>query len=199
MCFNYQLWLERTSVDDRYNVILSDIFEPRLSIFPKHTNPIIKRSGDKMVAKMARWGLIPGWAKEKSMGDKMFNARSETVDVKPSFKSSFQQKRCLVPATGFYEMEKLENGKRRQCLFKLKSGDLFSFAGLWSDWCDPSNGEQIVSYTIITTVPNPLVARVHDRMPVILPRDAEMSWLDKPDKRLLKPLDENLLEMVCRI
>ncbi len=199
MCFNYQLWLERTSMDDHYNVILSDIFEPRQSLFPKQQNPIITKQGTKMMAQMARWGLIPSWAKEKSAGDRMFNARSETVDVKPSFKSSFQSKRCLVPATGFYEYEKLDSGKRRPCLFKLKTGDLFSFAGLWSEWCDPAVDEIVVSYTIITTMPNPLVAKVHDRMPVILPKSAEQEWLERPDKGLLKPIDESLMEMVCKV
>ena len=125
---------------------------------------------------MFRWGLIPYWAKDPSTGHKMINARAETIDEKPSFKHSLQRKRCLIVADGFYEWKK-EGPTKRPHRITLKNKELFGFAGLWDTWKSPDG--DINSCTIITTTPNELMAGIHNRMPVILSRDAECAWLDQ--------------------
>ena len=129
-------------------------------------------------AALMRWGLIPSWAKDKSIGYKMINARAETVAERPSYRTALQRRRCLVIADGFYEWQR-EGKARRPMRITLQSGEPFAFAGLWETWRDPE-GERLQSCTIITTTPNELVRPIHDRMPVILPPDLEPLWLD-PD------------------
>jgi len=136
-----------------------------------------------------RWGLIPSWAKDPSIGRKMFNARAETVAEKPSFRSAFRDRRCLVLAEGFYEWRKLGKAKI-QTLIRLKSGRPFGFAGLYETWVSP-DGEAVRSCTIITTEANELIRPVHDRMPVILPAKDEAAWL-APENRDLKALQSML-------
>jgi putative SOS response-associated peptidase YedK len=123
-----------------------------------------------------RWGLIPPWAKDASIASKLFNARAETVAEKASFRNAFRKRRCLVPATGFYEW-RTEGKTKTPFRFVVDDGAPFAFAGLHETWRDHA-GETIQSYTLITTTPNELVAPIHNRMPVILTRDAEEIWLD---------------------
>lgn len=150
---------------------------------------------------MMRWGLVPYWAKDPSIGFKTINARAETLLEKPSYKHSFQHKRCLILADGFYEW--LQVGKTRQpFFFSLADGAAFAFAGLWDDW-EPQGVSSmpgipgITSCTIITTEANAVVAQVHPRMPVILTGDATYAWLESENKSellsLLNPLDPQLL------
>jgi len=126
-----------------------------------------------------RWGLIPHWAKDKSIGNKLINARGETVAEKPSFRDSFNKRRCLVIADGFYEWTK-EDGKKQPHLIRLKSGEPIAFAGLWSSWTDKEDGIEVETDTIITTEANEVLAPLHGRIPVILSRDEYDRWLD-PD------------------
>src|SRR5690606_7874863 len=134
-------------------------------------------------AALHRWGLIPSWAKDPSIGYKMINARAETVHERPAYRGPFRSRRCLIPADGLYEWKR--EGKRKQPYrFLMKDEKPFAFAGLWDEWRGP-DGQTIRSCTIITTEPNELLATVHDRMPVILPPDAYDEWLDprtKPDR-----------------
>jgi len=123
-----------------------------------------------------RWGLIPSWAKDPSIGNRMFNARAETVSEKPSFSSAFKRRRCLIVADGFYEWQKLGKGKKA-FYFTLKSGKPFGFAGLYESWQSPDH-KPIHTCTIITTVSNELIAPVHDRMPVILSKDRAATWVN---------------------
>ena len=123
-----------------------------------------------------RWGLIPSWAKDSSVGNRLINARAETVAERNSFRSAFVRRRCLVLADGFYEWQRVGNAKRPMRIV-MKSGEPFAFAGLWDSWRDP-NGEIVRSCTIITTEANELLHPIHNRMPVILPRDLESFWLD---------------------
>lgn len=124
-----------------------------------------------------RWGLVPFWAKDPSVGNRMINARAETVAEKPAFRRLLARRRCLIPSDGFYEWDK-EGGTRQPFHFRLRDGGLFGFAGLWDEWESP-DGSPLRTCTILTTAANELVGRVHDRMPVILPRgDAEDHWLD---------------------
>jgi putative SOS response-associated peptidase YedK len=135
-----------------------------------------------------RWGLIPSWAKEPSIGDRMINARAETVAEKPSFRRALQKRRCLILADGFYEWR--AEGKRKTPMFiSLASREPFGFAGLWESWRSPT-GETVRSCTIITTAPNALMESIHNRMPVILPREVEARWLDRSieDPARLLPL-----------
>ena len=124
-----------------------------------------------------RWGLIPHWAKNASIGSRMINARAETVAEKPAFRDALRRRRCLVLADGFYEWQRT-GGARRPMRIVMRSGEPFAFAGLWSVWRDP-NGNRIPLCAIITTAANDLLRPIHDRMPVILPRELEELWLDR--------------------
>ena len=169
---------------------------PRYNIAPSQYCPVIPQSDTENVY-MYRWGLIPFWAKDKSIGYKMINARSETVREKSSYKGPFKKQRCLVLADGFYEWQKVGKGKQPYRMV-LKSGDPFHFAGLYSHWKDPE-GKVVPTFTILTTEPNALVAPIHNRMPVILPAGATQKWLqvdaDELDLlNLLRPLPEEEME-----
>ncbi len=132
-----------------------------------------------------RWGLIPAWAKDPSIGNRMFNARAETVAEKPSFSRAFQKRRCLIAADGFYEWQKVDKA-RKPFRSSLKSGRPFGFAGLYETWLSPDK-TPLRTCTIITTEANELIRPVHDRMPVIVPGDREAFWID-PDNRRLQEL-----------
>lgn len=146
-----------------------------------------------------RWGLIPSWARDPSIGNRMFNARSETVTVKPSFRNAFKKRRCLIVADGFYEWQKHGKG-RKPFLFRLKSGNPFGFAGLHESWISPDKRE-INTCTIITTESNGLISSIHDRMPVIILNKDEAAWLDpeyaNPNEllRFLRPYPAGEMEM----
>ena len=123
-----------------------------------------------------RWGLVPWWAKDVSIGSRMINARAETVAEKPAFRDALRRRRCLVIADGFYEWQRTGDS-RRPMRVVIRSGEPFAFAGLWSVWKDP-DGNRVPSCAIITTTANDLLRPVHDRMPVVLPREMEALWLD---------------------
>ncbi len=151
-----------------------------------------------------KWGLIPNWAKEVSMGSKMFNARSETLTEKVSFKNLIKRKRCLIPATSFYEWKTIEGSKKKQKhKISLKNNNYFLFAGLWDNWVEPISKQRITSSTIITCEPNSKMAEIHNRMPVIFEIDSKNYWLDGGISdlellNLLKPIDSDkiLIEIV---
>ena len=155
------------------------------NISPGTNIPVVLDAVDRNV-QMFRWGLIPGWAKDTSVGYKMINARAETIDEKPSFRVAFQRRRCLIPADGFYEW-RVEDGRKFPYLFTLKNGKPFTFAGLWDTWRSKEGGV-INSCTIITTEPNSLVAQYHDRMPVILEDKLRWRWLEDGSKEDLKAM-----------
>ncbi len=123
-----------------------------------------------------RWGLVPWWAKDLSIGSRMINARAETVAERPAFRDALRQRRCLVLADGFYEWQRT-GARKRPMRAVLRTGEPFAFAGLWSVWKDP-DGNRIPSCAIITTATNDLLKPVHDRMPVVLPKQMEQLWLD---------------------
>ena len=125
--------------------------------------------------KRARWGLVPPWAKDEKIGNTLVNARCETLAVRPAFRYSFRKKRCLVLADGFYEWQKLPGGKQ-PVYIRLKGARQFAFAGLWETW--KSAAGEIHTFCVITVTPNELVSRIHDRMPLILPEEALMRWLN---------------------
>jgi len=124
-----------------------------------------------------RWGLIPSWAKDKKIASSLINARYETVAEKPAFRTAFKKRRCLVPADGFYEWQKIGAGKQPYNI-GLNDNEPFAFAGLWEIWNDPESGQPLRTCSIITTTPNELTAPIHDRMPVILPKERRKAWLE---------------------
>lgn len=143
-----------------------------------------------------RWGLIPRWAKDPAIGNRLINARAETVAEKNSFRDSLRKRRCLVPSDGFYEWQKLPGRAGKQPMrIVMKGGEPFAFAGLWDAWKHPETKEIVETFTIITTTANELMAAIHDRMPVILAKEDENEWLDCETEykdallRLLKPFE----------
>ena len=169
---------------------LSEVPElsPRYNIAPTQDVAAVRAadSGRELVA--LHWGLIPSWAKERSIGARMINGRSETVAEKPSFRSALKSRRCLIVADGFYEWQKL--GARKQPFFiALADRRPFAFAGLWERWAG-EGGEPVESCTILTTTANEAIAPIHDRMPVILDREHHGVWLDRgvTDAAALLPL-----------
>ena len=125
-----------------------------------------------------RWGLLPFWAKDRKMAARNINARSETAATKATFKESLAQRRCLIPADGFYEWQAKEKGKLPHYIYN-KDGSPLALAGLWSSWKDPETGERLRTCTILTGEPNDLVSPIHDRMPVVLPPEVWSDWLDR--------------------
>ena len=140
-----------------------------------------------------RWGLIPLWAEDRTIGNKLFNARSETIAATPAFRDAYAKRRCLIPADGFYEWKQSVSGKEPYAIVPAEGEPLFAFAGLWERWRDPATKEVVRSCTIITSPPNELLAPIHDRMPVILDRADWAKWLGedhaKPPelRKMLRP------------
>ena len=145
------------------------------NIAPTQNVPVILQKEGRNHAELLRWGLVPFWAKDIAIGNQMINARAETLSEKPAFKQLVKDRRCLVLADGFYEWRKEGKGKTPM-LFKLASGEPFTFAGLWDAWKKP-DGAVLQSFTIVTTEPNELVKPVHNRMPVILSDSDAKVWL----------------------
>jgi putative SOS response-associated peptidase YedK len=189
MCGRFALSLPAKNLADLFSLDEVPELTPRYNIAP--TQPVcailIDRVKEKRIAKMLSWGLIPSWSKDPTNGPRLINARSETVDEKPAFRGAFKNKRCLLPADGYFEWRQIE-GKREPFFFRLKSGEPCTFAGLWEHW-EGHSGEVFESCTILTTQANEVAQKVHDRMPVILPRRHYDLWLDPivTEKDILKP------------
>lgn len=176
MCGRYTLTQEQEALDAALGVEGLLHPRPRYNVAPTQEAPVIVGSSSGPVGAVMRWGLIPSWAEDPRIGSRMINARSETVDRKPSFRVPFQRSRCLVPADGFFEWKE-EEGRKSPFLVRLPSGEPFTFAGLWDRWSDPE-GASIRSFTILTREALPVLAPLHPRMPVILPPEARGAWLD---------------------
>lgn len=175
-----------------------DELSPSYNIAPTQDILIINHEGEKQLIS-CNWGFIPSWAKDPSIGHKTINARAETVAEKPMFRSAFKKHRCLVIADGFYEWEKTEK-KKVPFYIRLRTGKPFGFGGLYSHWTSPE-GKTVCTCTIITTTANELIVSIHDRMPVIIPKDSEDLWLDPEEQDtekllgLLKPYPAELMKM----
>lgn len=178
MCSRYFLDADGNIIAFTFGVPVNDRIRKRFNIAPTQDAPVVRATKEgAREAAMLRWGLVPFWAKELRIGSQMINARSETVAEKPAFREALQRRRCLVPATGFFEWRG-EPGKKQAFAITVPGRTLFAFAGLWERW-KPKEGDgaPVETFTIITTDANATVAPIHDRMPVILPVAAYDEWL----------------------
>lgn len=175
MCGRYTLKTNIQTVAQVFNVAPTLETQPRYNVAPTQEVVTVMQNGQRHLA-MMRWGLIPRWAKDAAIGSKMINLRADTLEEKPSFRRLLDNKRCLMVADGFFEWRQ-ENGVKYPMYFTLKDDEPFAFAAVWDTWQNPQ-GEQIRSCSLITTEPNDLVAPIHNRMPVILPKGAYQEWLD---------------------
>ncbi|MFP2931936.1 SOS response-associated peptidase [Pyxidicoccus sp. 3LG] len=168
--------------------IRSAVERPRYNLCPTQQMPVVINDGARMLDTF-RWGLIPSWAKDPSIGSKLINARGETVAEKPSFRTALKKRRCLVLVDGWYEWKQSTKPKTPYH-FHRKDGQALALAGLWEEWTAPDTGEVLNTCTIITTGPNDLMAPIHDRMPVILAPEARELWLrpEPQDPAVLLPL-----------
>ena len=184
MCGRYSFAPDLKIVNEHYDISVNDgDLTPNYNCAPSQLLPVI--TNDKSIGfNFFRWGLIPFWAKDISIGNKFINARSETILEKPSFRNAFRQRRCLVPADAFYEWKQEVKEKIPYRIF-LKNQNIFSMAGIWEK-CKLPNGETIFSFAIITTQPNTLMTKIHNRMPVILDKKVKIYGLITPTKRTYK-------------
>lgn len=163
--------------------------QPRYNIAPSQPVAVIPNDGQNRLD-FFLWGLVPGWAKDPAIGNRLINARAETLSEKPSFRGAFRWRRCLIPATGFYEWQAVPEKKGKIPMYiRLKDGRPFAFAGLWERWQSP-DGSTLLTCAIITTAPNSLMEKIHNRMPVILPDTDYAAWLTpgEGDTRSLQAL-----------
>jgi putative SOS response-associated peptidase YedK len=178
VCGRFTSSQRREAIGERFEIAVPETYQHRFNVAAQQRTLIVRERDDVREAVMAKWGLLPHWAKDSKIAFKMINARAETLTEKPAYRSLIGRHRCLIPADGFYEWTVGSDGKKHPIHFHLPDYELFAFAGLWTSRTDEETGEAIESCTIITTQPNELVAPVHDRMPVILPAAAEAVWLD---------------------
>lgn len=163
----------------------------RYNVAPSQLAPVVRQDqGGRRTAAMLKWGLVPFWAEDPDIGNRLINARAEEVTGKPAFRAATKQRRCLVPADGFYEWKAGEGGRKQPYLIRVRDAELFAFAGLWESW---GKGDQrIDTFTILTGKPNELVSPIHDRMPVIVRPEHYDQWLDpaQQDFKALAPVLE---------
>ena len=188
MCGRFAQTATPEVIAQQFNITNTPLFTPRYNIAPSQPIAAIRIDPDTTTRTlvMLRWGLIPSWAKDPKIGNQCINAKAETVAVKPSFRSAFKKRRCLVVATGFYEWQ-VQGHAKQPMWIGLKDHRPFAFAGLWEQW-QPPDGAVIESCTIITTEPNDLMAPIHNRMPVILAPSSYDQWLDPAFQRI-EPLN----------
>jgi putative SOS response-associated peptidase YedK len=201
MCGRYRLSANERYLRDHFALDEDPSWVPRWNIAPTQPIPIVRQDPKepKRTFGLARWGLIPYWAKDASIGFRTINGMSETAAEKPAFRDAMRRRRCLIPADAFYEWEKIGAKEKQPYSFGMIDDSVFSFAGLWERWRDPT-GEFVETCTILTTRPYALVADVHDRMPAILkPEDYDL-WLDPGMTNValiadvLRPFDPRLMK-----
>lgn len=192
MCGRYYRRSDKQRIAEAFRAGVPPSFEilPSYNVAPQTMQPIVRLSRDTRERELAllRWGFIPYWAKDAKIGYSTINAKSETVSTSAVFREALRYRRCLVPADGFYEWQKLDAKNRQAWAIGLRGASMLAFAGLWERWKDKATGQPLETYTILTTEANELTAAIHDRMPVILtPPDYER-WLAPADPARL-PID----------
>jgi putative SOS response-associated peptidase YedK len=182
MCGRFTLTADVNTLQESFPFVeMPQGMQPHFNIAPTQPVAVVPNDGRNKLDFFV-WGLIPSWAKDPGIGSRLINARAETLQEKPSFRTAFRRRRCLVLADGFYEWKQGERGKTPMYI-RLASGKPFAFAGLWESWNSP-DGSNVLSCTIITTQPNELMATIHNRMPVILPEEAYPIWLESGEADL---------------
>lgn len=197
MCGRFVSKAEKANIEKEFKIKIGadKLAAPRYNIAPTQMIDAIAEIENAREISSFKWGLIPSWAKDDSIGNKLINARAETLTEKPSFREAFRSRRCIIPASGFYEWQKTSTGAKQPFYFFLKEKEVFGFAGLWEEWLDKQTGELTETCTIITTEANKVLKPVHERMPVILKSDDYDFWLDEKIKdtgklqNLLVPFD----------
>jgi len=202
MCGRFVLQTDLAEIIEHFHIQeVACAYRPRDNIYPGQAIAAVVHDRMNRLVEF-RWGLVPSWSRDPAGDHRLINARAETVTVKPSFKSAFQNRRCLIVADGFYEWQKTGTRKKKPWFIHLRSGAPCGFAGLYETWSSPA-GTEIRSCTIITTRANELITPIHDRMPVIIPGPAASCWLDSGVRdrdrllALLQPYPAE--EMACRI
>jgi len=178
MCGRFAFYSPHEAVTRLFGVAGAPSVEPRYNIAPTQYVAAVRpgSTGSRSLA-MLYWGLVPSWAKEKAIGARMINARAETLGEKPSFRSAYRRRRCLVLADGWYEWQR-KGAVKQPYFIAFADREPFGMAGLWESWRDPAGGEPLESCCIVTTQAAPELARIHDRMPVIVPTERHDEWLD---------------------
>lgn len=181
MCGRFARRSTQEVLADWFGVEMEDMpwFAPSYNAAPQSTQPVVRLNADtgKREVALMRWGLVPYWAKDAKIGYSTINARAEEVASKPLYREALKRRRCLIPADAFYEWQKSEAKTKRPFAFGMQGGEPYAFAGLWERW-KPKEGEPLESFTILTTDPNELAEKVHDRMPVILERRDYSRWME---------------------
>jgi putative SOS response-associated peptidase YedK len=201
VCGRFAFFSPHEAVARLFGVPDAPAVEPRYNIAPTQFVAAVRETGEPAGRELAmlHWGLVPSWAKERSIGARMINARAETLAEKPSFRVAFRRRRCLVLADGYYEWQR-SAGHKQPFLIRQASGEPFGMAALWEQWSDRASGEELESCAIVTTSAAASVAHIHDRMPVILPPACHAEWLDASSQSvatlepLLQPCDPELLQ-----
>ena len=178
MCGRYAFYSPAEAV--RRSFALDDVpaLEPRYNIAPTQPVPVIRAAeGGRHELSMLHWGLVPKWAKDKAVGNRMINARAETIAEKPAYRDAFRRRRCLVAADGWYEWQPAPGGKK-PWFIRLREERPLAFAGLWERWKDPADGSLLESCTIVTTEAAASIRKIHERMPVVLPENEWDRWMD---------------------
>jgi putative SOS response-associated peptidase YedK len=175
MCGRYALTSPPAVIAERFGLAWARDVEPHYNIAPSQMIPVVRETAEGRQLAWVKWGLIPSWARDASIGMKLINARAETLADKPAFRNAYHHRRCLVPADAFYEWKPMAGRKQPYCI-RLRDRGLFGMAGLWERWVAP-DGQVVESCTIVTVDANALVAELHDRMPLILAPDDYAAWL----------------------
>ena len=202
MCGRFTLRASASVLAEQFAIFDMPPIGPRFNIAPTQAVPVVRMVGRERESRRElaalRWGLIPSWAKDPAVGNRMINARAETVAEKPAYRAAFRRRRCLVPADGFYEWQR-KGGRKQPHFIHMRDDGPFALAGLWESWEDP-NCSHIESFTVLTTEPNDVVRPIHNRMPVILDECDYSLWLDPavtdpgPLTPLLKPYRADSME-----
>lgn len=185
MCGRFSFAVKARIIEERFDVEVDfTLLTPRYNCAPSQKLAVISNANPGTLS-FYRWGLIPSWAKDSKIGNKMINAKSETITEKPSFRQAFKTRRCLVPADSFYEWKK--DAAKDPYRIMMADESPFAMAGIWETWKNET-GEEIRSFSILTTDSNPLVAGIHTRMPLILTRENEKKWLTETREDSLKAM-----------
>lgn len=187
MCGRFVSSIPADELKKIFDLVETPQLEPRYNVAPTQLTAVVRNQGERNRLDLLKWGLVPGWSKDLSFGSHLINARSETVAEKPAFRHAIKYRRCIIPASGFYEWS--HSGSLKQPYYiRMADHSPMCLAGLWEMWKAP-DGNELETFTILTTAANGAVAPIHDRMPVILPPDTFPLWLshNMHDPQLLQP------------